>query len=109
MMRMIQKFSVRLYTSNINFTYYGSCALELLACTVEINTLEVSENVVFYSFTGVGSDIESYICKLDGVTQTKCMLSWTNHCNFIVFICNIHVYNSVMLFKITRSDFRCPD
>ena len=47
--------------------------LKHTVCTVEIDSFEVAGSAAVYSFTGVGSAIRSYICKLDGDKLPDCM------------------------------------
>ena len=53
-------------------------------CTVELDgPIEVNGNSATYSFHGVGSGIEGFICKLNGVAF-DCMLY--THCNNIYIL-----------------------
>ena len=42
-------------------------------CTVDRGVVAVDGNTATYSFCGVGSDIDSFICKLDGAILPDCM------------------------------------
>ena len=44
-------------------------------CSVELlKPIEVRDNTATYEFHGVGSEITSFFCKLDGVELLNCML-----------------------------------
>ena len=44
-------------------------------CTVQLDgQIEVTGSSATYSFTGVGSGISGYVCKMDGVILPDCML-----------------------------------
>ena len=66
----------------------GSCIISLIlahsvVCTVElVGQVEVNGDTATYSFTGVGSGITGYTCKLDGTTLPDCMLY-----SFILCLC----------------------
>ena len=53
-------------------------------CTVDREVVDVDGNTATYSFCGVGFDIDSFICKLDGRILPDCMS-------------NMHVYNILFL------------
>ncbi|CAI8047420.1 Deleted in malignant brain tumors 1 protein [Geodia barretti] len=49
------------------------CSQSVVVCTVElVGEIEVEINSATYSFSGVGSDITGFVCKLDGVTLPDC-------------------------------------
>ena len=47
--------------------------IDSAVCTVEIAPVQVTGTTAIYSFTGVGSGIEGFICKLNGNTLPDCM------------------------------------
>jgi hypothetical protein len=63
-------------TCEIDGTWSGEsplCSQSVVVCTVElVGEIEVDRNSATYSFSGVGSDITGYVCKLDGVTLPDC-------------------------------------
>ena len=51
----------------------------VVVCTVElVGEIEVEINSATYSFSGVGSDITGFVCKLDGETLPDCMSPYTH-------------------------------
>ena len=53
-------------------------SFDVVVCTVELDQpIEVVGNTADYSFSGIGSGIESFICKLDGVELEDCMCKIT--------------------------------
>ena len=50
-------------------------SFDVVVCTVELD--QPVGNTADYSFSGIGSGIESFICKLDGVELEDCMCKIT--------------------------------
>ena len=76
-------------------------SLDVVVCTVELDQpIEVVGNTADYSFSGIGSGIESFTCKLDGVELQDCMYK-INTLETVTQIC--------VFAKLCRSNFWYTD
>ena len=84
----VTEHGVECHLSAVKSVHTGNCMLAVrdfmlymfaVECTVELaGEIQVERNSATYAFTGIGSDITGYTCKLDGIILPDCM-SWPHH------------------------------